>query len=170
MTDTSTEAIISLIRELQGSRKTDEFQAAVHPAINTLRALTAEVERCHNRLEIDRAFRVDGDDLVRFEIPMHERADFTDKITCLGYEIDEITIERDALREAQTWQPIDHENKPTKRALLAFELDGIKRVAIGGWDNHWTGKTWVYENRLIPNGTVPTHQKPLPTPPTKEKL
>lgn len=42
--------------------------------------IDAELARCHARLEIDHAYRLEGGELVRFEIPMDERGSFPDGI------------------------------------------------------------------------------------------
>ncbi|QJA43024.1 hypothetical protein [Phaeobacter phage MD18] len=46
--------------------------------------------------------------------------------------------------------------------LLTVEREGTPIVVIGGWDNHWTGKSWVYFDQRVPVGTTPRAWKPLP--------
>jgi hypothetical protein len=63
-------------------------------ALRSLSARLAEAERergrCHARLEIDHAFKLEGDELVRFELPLAERSEYPDAVECRDATIAEL--------------------------------------------------------------------------------
>lgn len=67
----------------------------------------ARVAKLEARLEIDHAFRLQDDKLVRFEIPAEERDAFPDKITCLEAEIADLRDEDDEDTDPYDPEPID---------------------------------------------------------------
>ena len=54
------------------------------------------------------------------------------------------------------------EAKARGRVLIVVSVEGADRVVIGGWDNHWTGQCWVYENERVPARTKPIAFQSLP--------
>ena len=65
------------------------------------------------------------------------------------------------------WNP-DMEAAKGELVILETYVGGMRLVSTGGWDVHWTGECWVYDNVRIPSGAIPTHWMPLPTPPEGE--
>ena len=62
------------------------------------------------------------------------------------------------------WKPIEEHPKTSERMLLALPVGETRRVVTGGWDTHWTGQCWVFDQGGL-FGAEPTHFMPLPTPP-----
>lgn len=54
--------------------------------------------------------------------------------------------------------------KTRLRVLLTVEVGGVDRVVVGGWDDHWSGKCWVYENSRVPVGSTPSAWQEMPAP------
>ena len=88
------------------------YRAAIHAAHATLRAqaariaeLRSEVERCHGRLEITHEWADDGTgtNLTRAPIPMDERTDYDDAVSCRDATIG-LMDERIAELEAEVAQ------------------------------------------------------------------
>lgn len=48
------------------------------------------------------------------------------------------------------------------RVYLTVEIKGERIATLGGWDKHWTGRCWLYDNALIPHDTIPIAWAPLP--------
>lgn len=61
-------------------------------------------------------------------------------------------------RTRNGWETIGPDQMTGKRMILF--ADG--KVCTGGYDASWSGQTWVYDQRKIPAGTVPTYFKPMP--------
>ena len=63
-----------------------------------------------------------------------------------------------------SWQSVEtYDKKKCKRVLLRVDdFEGKQVIVIGGWDDHWTGRCWVYENARVPVGTEPSAWQPLP--------
>jgi len=77
----------SFARLLDAAERAEKAEAALAERDKEIERLRAEVVRCHARLEIDHVFRMppdaeDGDDLIREDVPMSERAEMVDGIAC----------------------------------------------------------------------------------------
>lgn len=101
--------------------------------------LRAEVERCHARLEIDHAFTAGPDDqLVRYEIPMAERASMPDGIECrddtIKLQDEQIDRLRGLLDEARRLiiaslgHNRDNGDFAGREALLAWGQDTLAKI------------------------------------------
>jgi len=90
---------------------------------------------------------------------MNEAASMLEALTAA------LTKERDALREAQTWQPIETAPKGATDCILTYSPVGMDIAWWSEGENDWlTVETGTYL------AGDPTHWQPLPIPPTKEKL
>lgn len=61
--------------------------------------LTEEISRCHARLEIDRVYVAEGEDLVERSVPMDERLSMPDGIEARDATISLLTEENETLRK-----------------------------------------------------------------------
>lgn len=52
--------------------------------------------------------------------------------------------------------------KGVGRVIIETYVDCKRVISTGGWDDHWTGECWVYDDRRILNGTIPVAWMPLP--------
>lgn len=55
---------------------------------------------------------------------------------------------------------LDMEAAPKDGTRLLLLIDGVAET--GGFDNHWSGNCWVYENVRIGVGRIPTKWMHLP--------
>lgn len=84
------------------------YKKTCHEAAERIEALTAEVERCHARLEIDHMWQANDTDpmlSVCVDVPMEERSSVPDAVRCRDATIQLlegqiVTARADALREA----------------------------------------------------------------------
>jgi hypothetical protein len=84
-------------------------------------------------------------------------------ITWATEGVQQIIAERDALKAAQQWQPI--ETAPAERRVLVFEpgINGDGRTIAHGWRGQWFAGDIKDENEVWP-----THWMPLPPSPAPD--
>lgn len=60
------------------------------------------------------------------------------------------------------WDTDLEKAKDGSTKLLTVQRHGTRFVTLGGWDDHWSGKSWVYHDQRVPPGAEPLAWKPAP--------
>lgn len=128
-------------------RERDAIRSALAKAEKSVAELKAEVDRCHARLEIDHQFLLSGDggeDLVRVEVPIDQRANQIDGIEARDATIAELERQIAALEPAPA-----HPEEPWPEAAKFKWGDRVRKIKGASWTGRVCG---IYSTALTPLG------------------
>ncbi len=77
-------------------------------------------------------------------------------------ETDRIMEEAADALERMQWNTDMEAAMDAGEVVLECYVNNERRVSTGGWDSHWTGKCWVYHDKVIPRGTPPSRWMRIP--------